>query len=854
MKNGQTPILILLVVLPLCTLPLSAQSSNDPHSRAVKIVQQMTLEEKIDYIGTSIVTVRGLPRLRIPDLLMSDGPFGIRQDSGFPSTVYAGGIGLAASWNPELAERVGAGIGRDARARGVHFVLGPGVNIYREPMNGRNFEYFGEDPFLAATIVVGYVKGVQSQGVSATIKHFLGNNSEFLRHDSDSIIDERTAREIYLPTFEAAVKRAHVGSIMDSYNLTNGLHMTQNGHFNTDIVRHEWGFDGVIMSDFVSTYDGIAAANGGLDLEVPGGLSMNAKTLLPAIQDGRVKASSIDEKIVHILQTAARFGWLDRAATDFSISTYSETNHQLALQSARETMVLLKNKDSLLPLDKSKTRSVLVVGPDAFPAQAVGGGSAHTAPFAPVSVLEGISTFLGTSSVVYYHRGLPSMVDLARSTEFVTAPQNGERGLKLETFDNLDLSGTPKSTERVNHINVKGITWDDVAEDYETAVALFSSPPKTVSRRWTGYYIAAETGPFEIALQGDQEGTGNRLYVDDKLVIDNWRLCRAQQPHVSLQLSAGPHKIAAEDFQNSQVGGTLRVGIADQHQLVSDAAKTLAPKVDAVIIAVGFDPASESEGCDRSFELPFGQEELIRELSAANPKTVIALTAGGNVDPGTWLDLVPAYIDMWYPGEQGGTALAEILFGAVNPSGRLPATFERRLEDNPSFASYYPGNGTNRIVYSNGVFVGYRGYEHGGAKSLFPFGYGLSYTSFKYANLRISPARPGQSSLYSVAFDLTNTGERAGAEVAQVYVADDHSKIARPPKELKGFAKVTLQPGETKHVAIALDARAFAYFDVATKKWRITAGTFGILVGRSSADILLKGTVEVSQVMANEDM
>jgi beta-glucosidase len=272
--------------------------------------------------------------------------------------------------------------------------------------------------------------------------------------------------------------------------------MTQNGYFNNDIVRKEWGFDGVIMSDFVSTHDGVAAANGGLDLEVPGGLDMNAKTLLPAIQNGRVKVSTIDEKVVHILQTAARFGWLDRVATDLSVSTYNEANHQLALQSARETMVLLKNDGNLLPLDKSKTKSVLVVGPNAYPAQAVGGGSAHTAAFAPVSVLEGISCFLATSSVVYYERGLPSLVDLSASTEFLTAPQNGERGLKLEVYDNLDLSGKPKSTETVNHINVKGTSWDEMAQDYEAEVALFLSPPKTISRRWTGYYMAAETGAF----------------------------------------------------------------------------------------------------------------------------------------------------------------------------------------------------------------------------------------------------------------------------------------------------------------------------------------------------------------------
>src|SRR5205085_2557238 len=273
----------------------------------------------------------------------SDGPYGVRSNLGFPSTTYAIGIGLAASWDRDLAERVGAGIARDARARGIHFMLGPGVNIYRSPRNGRNFEYFGEDPFLASATAVGYITGMQKQGVSATIKHFLANNSEFLRHDSDSVVDERTLREIYLPTFEAAVKQAHVGAIMDSYNLINGAHATQNGYFNINIARKQWGFDGVMMSDWRSTYDAVAAANGGLDLEMPTGQFMNQKNLLPAVKDGSLKEQVIDEKIRHMLQTAERFGWLDREQTNTSLSKYDQGNHATALDAAREGNVLLKN-------------------------------------------------------------------------------------------------------------------------------------------------------------------------------------------------------------------------------------------------------------------------------------------------------------------------------------------------------------------------------------------------------------------------------------------------------------------------------------------------------------------------------
>jgi beta-glucosidase len=846
----------LCLAVLVVTSQLFAQISAVDRQKAAAIAQQMTLQEKIDYIGGTGFAVRAVPRLHLPALQMSDGPVGVRSNQGFPSTVYAAGIGLAATWNPVLAERVGAGIGKDARARGIHFMLGPGVNIYRQPVNGRNFEYFGEDPFLSSAIAVGYIEGMQSQGVSATVKHFLGNNSEFLRHDSDSIIDERTLREIYLPAFEAAVKHAHVGAIMDSYNFTNGEHMTQNDYFNNEVVRKQWGFDGVMMSDWVATYDGVAAANGGLDLEMPKGTHMNTETLMPAIKDGRVKEATIDEKVTHVLETAEHFRWLDREQTDLSVSKYNQPNDQVALEAARESIVLLKNDGRLLPLDKNAIKTVLVVGPDAYPLQAVGGGSAHALAFAPVSILEGISDFLGASSEVYYERGLPRLQDLARDTDFTTEAHGGQVGVKVEYFTNADLQGSPKTTTVLPHINEAGLGWDVLLTNLSDIIDQLSAPGKVeLSRRWTGYYTASESGPYEIALQGHGEGNGNRLFVDDKLVIDSWKLSRAMQPHVTLQFSAGPHKVVVEDWRRGRLGGTLRLGIGEQSKLVSEAAKALAAKANIVVLAAGFDPESESEGSDRTFDLPFGQEELIRELTAVNPKTIVTVTSGGNVDPGNWLDRVPAYLELWYPGQQGGTALAEILFGSVNPSGHLPATFERRREDNPTFASYYPEGGSNRVVYKEGVFVGYRGYEHNGVKPLFPFGYGLSYTTFKYQNLSVAPASGSNSGpLYTISFDVTNTGDRAGATVAQVYVSDGHSKIPRPAKELKGFAKVFLQPGETKHVTVDLDARALAYFDPAAKQWRITPGSFGILVGRSAEDIALTGSVDVTASVAQVKM
>src|SRR5712691_4221644 len=431
-----------LIVL-LIGINAFAQSASptpgDIDRRVDSIVSQMTLEEKIDHLGgVDGFFIRGIPRLSLPRLKMADGPVGVRNFG--PATAMAGGIGLAATWNPTLAEQVGTEIGRDARAKGVHFLLGPGVNIYRAPLNGRNFEYFGEDPFLASRIAVGYIKGVQSQGVSATVKHFMGNNSEFDRHNTDSIIDERTMREIYLPVFEAAVKEAHVGAVMDSYNLTNGQHMTQNGYLNSDVVKKEWGFNGVIMSDWTSTYDAIAAANSGLDVEMPSGKFLNRANLLPAIKDGKVSVATIDDKVRRILRVAAQFGWLDREQTDHSIPRYNQQGRHVALQMARESMVLLKNGGALLPLNKGTIKSVTVIGPNFYPAVPVGGGSARVEPFAAVSFLQGLGDYLGTALPVYCAQGIPTLDQMAKATRFSNAAANGEPGLRAEYFASADLS------------------------------------------------------------------------------------------------------------------------------------------------------------------------------------------------------------------------------------------------------------------------------------------------------------------------------------------------------------------------------------------------------------------------------
>ena len=838
----------------LCIIPLSvhSQSVAAPGNQVDTIIDKMSLLEKLDYIGGTGFAIRGLADLHLPPLEMSDGPTGVRSNSRFPSVVYAAGIGLSATWNPNLAQRVGEGIGRDARARGIHFLLGPGVNIYRSPRNGRNFEYFGEDPFLASAIAVGYINGMQAQGVSATIKHFLANNSEFLRHDSDSVIDERTLREIYLPAFEAAVKQAHVGAIMDSYNLINGVHATQNGYFNNDVLRRQWGFQGIVMSDWRATYDGVAAANGGLDLEMPTGVFMNRENLLQGLRDGGVSQQVIDDKIRHILQTAERFGWLEREQLDLSLSKYDTRNHEVSLDAARESIVLLKNDRGLLPLDRQKTTSILVVGPDAYPAQPVGGGSGAAIPFSSVSIVEGLARFLGPSSIVYYEAGLPRLSELVAATNFVLEPRATKPGVKLEEFENGDLSGESHTAQVVQHINSSGFSWDSLS-DWDEVAPLLASTPKLVSRRWTGYYIAKDASTYEIAVQGPGEHNGFRVFIDDKFVFDNWELAKTYQDHATIELSPGPHKIVVEDVKRSTFGGRMRLAIVDQRKLVTEAAKKVAAKADVVVVAAGFNRESEGEGADRTFSLPVGQETLIHEMSSQNKNVIVSVTAGGAVDAVHWIDAIPAYLQLWYPGEQGGTALAEILFGAVNPSGHLPISFEKRPEDNPSYSNYYPEPGTKRVIYKEGIFVGYRGYEHNGTKPLFPFGFGLSYTTFSFANLVLKQdSQSASGSHYFVSFDITNTGKQVGAQVAQVYVSDVSADVPLPPKELKGFVKVNLKPGETQTVQVPLDTRSFAFYDVKESQWRAPAGNYKVMVGDSSEHIVLSGVIKLEQELTEK--
>jgi beta-glucosidase len=487
-------------------------------------------------------------------------------------------------------------------------------------------------------------------------------------------------------------------------------------------------------------------------------------------------------------------------------------------------MVLLKNDGDLLPLQVDKLKTIAVIGPNAAVAVTGGGGSSQVQPFSAVTVLDGVKKLVGSRAEVVYASGITLPSEVSETTEFFTDETRKEPGLKAEYYDHR-FEGSPTLVRTDRHVHFR------FTKSYKEGGA------EHFVVRWTGYYFPTEALGCGFYIHADN---GYRIYVDDKLVARKWYGQEYKPaPGGFAMVSGVAHKIVIECLKYSD-DVTIDFGITPGNNGDLDRAKAAAAKADVVILCVGFDASTEGEGFDRSFDLPTGQEALIRTSETANKKTIVVLTAGGAVDPGNWVDQTPALIHTWYPGQEGGTALAQILFGQYSPSGKLPASFERRWADNPTHDNYFDPQKTNRVVYKEGVFLGYRYYDQGKVKPLFPFGYGLSYTKFQYANLRVASA-PGGDAVAAVTFDVKNTGSREGAEIAQLYVGDKHSHIARPVKELKGFAKVDLKPGETKTVHLTLDRRAFSYFDPKQHHWTAEPGEFSILVGSSSVKTELEG-------------
>lgn len=701
-----------MLVVAFCVSRAAAQQPSSDQAIYKKIdaqIAQMTLEEKVGMIhANSSFTSGGVPRLGIPELVTSDGPHGVRIEHGRDwrtdndhvddsATYLPTGVCLASTWDPRLGYAYGAVLGSEANARGKDVILGPGINIIRSPLNGRNFEYESEDPYLISKMAVGYIKGVQDHDVSACVKHFLANNQETLRTQVNVLMSERALREIYLPGFKAAVEQGGVYSVMGAYNKFRGEWCTENAYLVNQILKNEFGFKGILMSDWGAVHHTVEALWNGTDLEMGSDLSglpynkfLLADTVIALVNKGIIDPQTIDDKvrrILYVMYKIHKFG--DRKPGAFSTGAH----FAIAQKVAEEGIVLLKN-NSVLPLDGSAIHSIAVIGVNATRPQSEGGGSSQVRTRYEITPLQGIKRIATDGIRISY-----------------------SPGYKIE----------------------KNATADP---------ALIDSAVE-----------AAKKADIAIIVGGWTHGYNNYAWNDN---------------------------------------------------------------------------AYDAEGVDKEdMTMPFGQDSLIAAVVKANPKTIVVLMGGGPVDMTRWINETPAILETWYAGSEGGDALAGILFGRVNPSGKLPMTFPKTLAESPARAlGEFPGDSTS-VEYDDDIFVGYRYFDTWKVKPQFAFGHGLSYTTFRYSPLTVTTQGPAAT----VSLALTNTGRTAGAEVVQVYVKQNHCTLRRPEKELKGFEKVFLQPGETRNVTITLQKDAFQYYNDLKHAWTLDPGAFTILCGSASDDI-----------------
>ncbi|HZJ24531.1 MAG TPA: glycoside hydrolase family 3 C-terminal domain-containing protein [Anaerolineales bacterium] len=798
-------------------------------SRIEKLLSQMTLDEKISMLaGADLWHTVAVPRLGIPQLKVTDGPNGARGawgDMGPESVATPVGIAMGATWNPELIEKVGNVLADEVKAKGAHILLAPTVNIHRTPIAGRNFECFAEDPFLSGMIASAYIKGIQDKGVGACIKHFIANDQEYERHSMSSEVDERTLREIYLEPFRIAIRNSNPWAVMSAYNRVNGIYACENDHTLLEILKGEWKYDGIVMSDWFGTYDE-AVPTSGLDLEMPGpGRWMAKEIVQKALDAGTLTMELLDDKVRRLLGVLEKAGVFENPELQPERADNRPEHRAIILEAAREAIVVLKNDNKLLPLQG--VRSVAVIGPYARTAQILGGGSAGVTPHYAVSPFDGIRTGgkninVETAPGAFIYKNLPPV---APDTLFTADERSG---LSLNLFDNTDFSGEPAYSEVTTRTQ---FGW------FENTVPKVNQ--EAFSLRMDGFIMPQESGKHTFGLNAIGQA---RLFIDDKLVIDHWTESESgKQKTVELELTANkgyPMRVEYS-WKGNPRWRSLSLGHQPPHapDLISEAVD-LAKRSDVVVLIAGLNREWESEGFDRvDMKLPGKQDELIERVAEANPNTIVVLNVGSAVEM-PWIDKVPAVIQLWYNSQEEGNALADVLYGEVNPSGKLPTTIPVRLQDNPAYINYPGENGSVR--YGEGIFVGYRYYDKKELTPQFPFGHGLSYTTFEYGNLRLDADSTTPEKGLNVSLDITNTGKRAGKEVIQLYVRDVKCSLARPEKELKAFAKIELAEGETRTVNFHLDQEAFWFFDTARNGWVTEPGEMEVLIGSSSRDIRLR--------------
>ena len=807
--------------------PLYKNPNLPIEERVEDLLSKMTLDEKIAQLsGKTHMETRENSRLGIPALKMADGPHGIRRGK---ATCFPTGVSLASTWNPELINEVGVALAEEARAKGVNLLLGPCINIHRTPCGGRNFESFSEDPYLTSQIASAYVRGVQSQHVGTAVKHFVCNNQEWGRFNISVEIDERTLREIYLPGFKAAVKEGGAYAVMAAYNKVNGDYCSANRHLLKDILKDEWKFEGLVVSDWGATHSTVKSANAGLDLEMPGPGRFFNKSLKQALKGGQVREEVIDDKVRRILRVKFKLGLFDNINSKYKGALNTQEHKELAYRVASESIVLLKNEKNLLPLDKDKIKSIALIGPNANEARLGGGGSSIVSPFYSVSPLEGLKNKCNDKIRVNYTPGCLMPEDLSIIPEevlFVSQPSENIHGLKGEYFNNINLSGEPVLTRVDKRID---FNWRSGSPAPQVKNECFSV-------RWTGKMKVKESGIYQIGTISDD---GSRVYLDGEILVNNWRDHGPETRKQSVYLEKGKVYDLRIEFYERRGGAVMKFGwISPANNLLKDAIE-VAKNSDVAVVCVGLSSLIEGEGLDkRDIKLPFGQDELINEITKVNKNTIVVLINGTPIDMRKWIDKVPVVIEAWYPGQEGGNAIADILFGDVNPSGKLPVTFPKKIQDSASFRNY-PGK-KGKVFYAEGIFVGYRHFDKNNIEPLFCFGHGLSYTTFRYSNLKINTQEDLSSAPVKVSFDIENIGEVAGKEVCQLYIHDVESSLPRPLKELKAFKKVELKPGERKTVEFGIDRDSLHYYDPEKKRWVIEPGEFEVLIGSSSRDIRLR--------------
>ena len=815
---------LLLVTVGLAAPARAAAAADTPEQRADALLAQMTLDEKITMMHGGAQCAWGactdpIPRLGIPALRLQDGPAGVA-DGAAGVTQLPAPVAAAASWDTDLIGRYGQTIGAEEWGKGATVVLGPTVNIVRDPRWGRAFESLSEDPYLAAQMGAADIAGIRSQGPMVQVKHYADYNQETYRNQpqDDVVMSDRTQQEIYLPAFAAAVQQAHADSVMCSYASVAGTFACESGHLLDDILRGQLGFDGFVTSDWGGTHSTVAAANNGLDQEMNGSDFYGA-ALTNAVNSGQVSVATINTHVRRILLAMLRAGLFDNPPTGtITTPVTSDPHTAVATQVAQQGSVLLKNANGVLPV-ASSVRSIAVIGDDAGAnAMTAGGGSAHVNPSHLVTPYAGVKSRAGSGVAVTYAQGVADPNGELVDSQYL----NG--GLTAQFYNGTSMSGTPLLTRTDPLVN---FIWGG-------ASPAAGVPATGWSAKWTGTLTPPTTGTYTFALNSDD---GSRLIINGQTVVNNW----FNQPPTTrtgqIALTAGqPVSIEVDYFQDG--GGSQ---IALNWQVPNQ--DLLTPAVNAARdadLAVVFVSLGAGEGADLSnIDLSGVQNQLVSSVAAAQANTVVVVNSGSAVTM-PWAGNVRGIIESWYPGQEYGTAIAGLLFGDVNFSGKLPVTFPQSLSDVPAHTTAQWPGADGHVQYSEGLQVGYRWYDAQQKTPMFPFGFGLSYTTFSYANLAV--AQPAVDGAVAVGFDVTNTGTRSGAEVAQVYVSQP-AAAGEPPRNLRGFRRVQLNPGQTAHVAVTLDARSFQTW--ANGAWQTTPGTHTIAVGASSRDIRLTGTTGI---------